>query len=623
MSRPLLLFVALCGVLSVVSAEHSRLLHRDLADAGHRDLEDYVVPEHKPTSAVKALNGYGSGVAVFDGKKTNNAIFSGAVMTGILGAGMLVLWMLFLLLQNCVCLKKTICKCCCCFWASFSPKHRSRSKIFITFMFLLVCILMLTSIKGRDSFHKGVDSVAKTMGMVETAFTSLDTSAGQMQTQGSTLGTDVPQLMCECGVTDDEKAACQNSPQAQQEFDDAFEEQKSGMQAGVEAYGAVGGVLKALTEPAVKMAQNFKKLFATQFKMAIDMLIGAVVAFAMLVCLFGMVSAWCLSKNSQNERKGCARLIPCKISSLLFGLTNLFGFVFLLLCLICVVVEASMSIYMADICAGVPEQNMILAVNDIRKQLGSTGKLDTAMADFFFTCQGTNPVAENFDRGKMEMKNVQKFIANMSTSMDCTGLIPINATIAAAVGTLGNLQAQVGCGSINPIVLQFTRSAICTHMVDGLYYLWPVQCVSGVLLLIALVMLSMVRLSFYPNPIVGVHPEAELIEVGGSDNEVVNFTGGQGAEGDEVTNWRSSSATSTPTGDPGALAIANMDFDGNGAIDATELAAATGVAPEQAAQQIAGADYDGDGQLTAEEINYAAELNAEEISSMPTAPANY
>jgi len=278
------------------------------------------------------------------------------------------------------------------------------------------------------------------------------------------------------------------------------------------------------------------------------------------------------------------------------------------LCLICVVVEASMSIYMADICAGVPEQNMILAVNDIRTTLGSTGELDTTMADFFFTCEGTNPVAENFEKGIEEMTNVQKLLANMSTSMDCTGLAPINATIAAAAGTLGNLKAQVGCGNINPIVLEFTRSAICTHMVDGLYYLWPVQCVSGVVLLIALVMLSMVRLSFYPNPIVGVHPEAELIE-GGENEMMTNFNGEQvpvPSDGAEAPKEGAAYAEQPAAADPGAQAIANMDADGNGAIDATELAAATGVAPEQAAEQIAGADIDGYGQLTAEEINQAA-----------------
>ena len=53
-------------------------------------------------------------------------------------------------------------------------------------------------------------------------------------------------------------------------------------------------------------------------------------------------------------------------------------------------------------------------------------------------------------------------------------------------------------------------------------------------------------------------------------------------------------------------AVAKMDTDGDGKVDATELAAATGVSTEDAAAIIETADQDGDGKLDAAELAAAS-----------------
>lgn len=228
-------------------------------------------------------------------------------------------------------------------------------------------------------------------------------------------------------------------------------------------------------------------------------------------------------------------------------------------------------------------------------------------ADFYFTCKGANPLSDPLSTGKATLNSTKHALKQLkdNVNFNCgSTLDPMTITLDAGIASMNNIEARLNCSSLNPIVTKFTRDAICKHMVDGLYYLWPVQAASAFLLLLALIVLSMVRLSFYPNPTKNIVPESEIFDGDANDNEMI--TSPEGQESCAADAYVTTNEDQPAAADPGSEAIANMDYDGNGAIDAGELAAATGVSEDQAAAQIAQADYDGDGQLTAEEINYAS-----------------
>ena len=68
-----------------------------------------------------------------------------------------------------------------------------------------------------------------------------------------------------------------------------------------------------------------------------------------------------------------------------------------------------------------------------------------------------------------------------------------------------------------------------------------------------------------------------------------------------------------------AEVVAAVDVDGDGKVDAAEVAAATGMTEAAASELIAKADADGDGKLSAEEI--AAVPVMAEVSAKAEVPA--
>jgi hypothetical protein len=59
------------------------------------------------------------------------------------------------------------------------------------------------------------------------------------------------------------------------------------------------------------------------------------------------------------------------------------------------------------------------------------------------------------------------------------------------------LKYAVDCKRQQAHILSVTRDAICTHMVDGFYFLWVVQAVAGIFLVCALIVLKLVQESFH------------------------------------------------------------------------------------------------------------------------------
>ena len=68
--------------------------------------------------------------------------------------------------------------------------------------------------------------------------------------------------------------------------------------------------------------------------------------------------------------------------------------------------------------------------------------------------------------------------------------------IKATNATFVQLASTISCASINPIILNITRAAMCTHAVSGFNTLWTFQAATGVFLIVALVLFKLVQATF-------------------------------------------------------------------------------------------------------------------------------
>jgi hypothetical protein len=78
--------------------------------------------------------------------------------------------------------------------------------------------------------------------------------------------------------------------------------------------------------------------------------------------------------------------------------------------------------------------------------------------------------------------------------------LALRKVIPDASAAMATVQYALDCPRVNDLLLTFTRDAVCTHMVDGLFFLWTVQAASGIFLLLALVITRLVMQAFHVEP---------------------------------------------------------------------------------------------------------------------------
>ena len=224
-------------------------------------------------------------------------------------------------------------------------------------------------------------------------------------------------------------------------------------------------------------------------------------AFAHVVCFFAILTTICMSKG-----KGC--LFGCKLSTLFGFFANLLGLVLLLLLASLITAEFVAAATVSDVCHGggaegiTPEDN-ILSMLD---KAGVDTEGPSNPLRYYMTCKGTNPLNQHFNTAvdgfntvdtqlvKFKEKALDTDVEGMKPSnvMTCS-IRPVRRFLSATNRTISTVRDDVvQCKPLNEIFLTLTREAFCGHLVDGLYALWVVQAVSGVLFVIGMVAFSMV-----------------------------------------------------------------------------------------------------------------------------------
>ena len=478
---------------------------------------------YKPSASVKKLHGYvGTSDENFNYKKTKDGVIK-VTGTGVALAVLALLsYYLFLFMQRCCgCLPKPLA---CCYKAQCGKNHHGPTKAFQILLFLLVGGLMCGSIKGRDSFHKASDTIGKALSGAGTSFDVMYGAAKDMGTTQVKNYNDATALLTTNSGSSSSPTyyACPFSGEGypgvngKNTWDSAMHNVvtpiKASLSAPITNIGNAATSMRALLHGQGKSMRDIAKFFKNDMKSGIDLGVGATVAFAVFVSLFGVLGTLCLTSNSGKQAKGCC----CNLSTLLIFLCNFFGFIFLILLIVFIAVELGVSTFLSDVCFITPES----AILTMMKEEGKVEASQMELLNYYMTCQGNNTLADKLGSATDNIAKLQTKLADVSM---CDAKL-FQDTLPMTLNSAGVLLSQLSCPHINGLFKQFTQDAVCTHLVDGLYFLWTVQAASGVLLLVALYSMALVQQSFYAETTSGkVQPEL----AGPADGQ---YYGGDGAD---------------------------------------------------------------------------------------------
>lgn len=479
--------------------------------------------KYTPSASVKTLHGYTGSPPTFDFDKTKDNVFRVVATAVALAVLALLSYYMFLLLQRCTGCCPTFLRCC--YKASCGKKNHGMIKIFQVFLFVLVGGLMCGSIKGRDSFHKGMDSVSAALGELADMFESMDGAATAMETtqvkgfrDGITFlqSTEFSQAAKDNPDAASNSLACVACPypgilpapatttaQAKGVWDDEVHAKITGyasaLSGPVDGLETAANAMTSLMDGQAATMREAADTFADpKVKDYVTMAVAATVAFAVFVSIFGVVGTLCLSNNSKKHGK-C-----CNLSTLLIAICNFFAFIFLLLIIIFIAVELGISASFSDMCFNPPNENILQTMKE-ENVLKSLGANATKQLEYYMTCP---PEANNDMEDQLNTALAQ--LTNLGTELDkltTCDIAQIAAVIPQVVESTRVLVRNLGCLRIMNIFKLFTEDALCTHLVDGLYFLWTVQAASGVMLLAALFSMALVQQAFYEDSGAAVAPE--------------------------------------------------------------------------------------------------------------------
>jgi hypothetical protein len=413
---------------------------------------------------------------------------------------------LYLLFVFCQCFCKPVK---CCYKKSLDPDHTTRAKVVQTFLFLIFGGLMLATVKGRDSWHQATDIVADTLSDTADLFTQMETASIDMNTQSIQFNTALMGLTGGCDA--DSCDACRYSGQTgtdkatwEQAARDNF--MGAGDNAGVaEKIGAFidqfkngATQLKTRLGGTAQQLREISEAVGDDGKTWVDIILVAMLVPGVLVLVIGLLGTWCL--HAKKTSKGC-----CSTSTFLMFFAQIFGALYVIMLIIFVAFGAGGSVLFAEVCnQPVPETALIEVLQEDNmatgKPLLKPEDFDVPTLDYYLTCP---PGAPNKleDQVRLAGAGVRQLGDELKkTGNDDCDFSPLNAVVPDATRAVGAVQAAVTCPNINALLLRFTREGVCTHMVDGMYFLWTVQAACGVFLIFALVMMRLVQQTFHNQP---------------------------------------------------------------------------------------------------------------------------
>jgi hypothetical protein len=458
---------------------------------------------YEASATVKTLHKYmkasGRVDEEYDPLKTAEAAASVGAVGVVSGVVLVLFYGLFVFLQKC-------CKRCkCCYHAHLSEKHHCRAKIIQTLVFFIFAGLLCGSVKGRNSFHKAADVLAPALSKTGALFSEMEAGAVGMTASSAQFDAGFTALTAcsptKCGACPWPGDEAKNGREADWDKSartlligsDSNGGAAATMAPQIATYKEQGAKLFKMLEGQGAQMQTMSNAMAKDGKAFIDAFVGITIAFGFLVALLGTVGVWRLGAKSA---KGI-----CHSSNLFLILAQILGMLLVMLLIVLVAVQATASAALGEVCyQPVPETALIdtLAENvevfgAFELQVLKKDAFDVPTLMYYMTCNGTNALGVKLDSA---IDQVTGLGPELRRVQECDTLA-LRKIIPGASSSVANVQYALDCPRVNDLLLTFTRDAVCTHMVDGLYFLWTVQAASGVFLILALGIMRLVVQGFH------------------------------------------------------------------------------------------------------------------------------
>ena len=317
------------------------------------------------------------------------------------------------------------------------------SRLILFIFAALMLVMMACSFVGYTNFMEGVDGVADNSGKLKKIINRLKDSSGDLSSQGVRF------------VTQTEKADC--SPDI---LSKALTNSATVFDTYADMYSSVLPDAKSLS-----MIQN---IFAEKVPDYVKYFLGfafALTAVAFLLTLFGL----------------------CCKSAALLNLASLVGIITLLLLILTVAFELTMSVMFADFCYYGPNQAVYeMAWNYKERTAG--------VVRYYTICDGTNPLDIALNKTIIALGNIKN--ATRNSALSCQDTVAENAIksiSAEATITTPNLTSTQECERINGIYYDMVDNVLCDKTVQGLWQLWATHMAAAAIIYINLFFTSFVK----------------------------------------------------------------------------------------------------------------------------------
>jgi len=343
--------------------------------------------------------------------------------------------------------------CACCRKEAGCGPQLSRLILFI--MVVLMAGLTLCSYVGYVHFVAGVDGVVENLNSIKDTVTTLDTLAGDLSGYGETMSTAAPNTGCTTGVDQV-----------------IIEANTLGFSTAAAAFDA------ALLSPGDFSAtlDIMRDTVAANVKIAL----AFVAALACVTAVFNIFGNMCKS-------------------STFFNFSSLIGVLLLLLLIVLVGFEMSLSVYFADFCVANDDNNRAIRVMANSTLGGEPGRV----VSYYLTCSGANPLNTHIDTATGALDDITTVTTHWDGgSATCSGTSAMNSMKTAigstsvedsAYGTVSAITDAFDCSNIQPYYNELIQTALCQDVVVGLYELWATHIAAACLLYMALFFTSHVK----------------------------------------------------------------------------------------------------------------------------------
>ena len=316
---------------------------------------------------------------------------------------------------------------------------------FILFIFATAMLVMMAcSFVGYTNFMSGVEGVANNAASLKKLVARLEDGAQDLSNQGTRF------------VTQTQKADCTNST-----YDEMMTKSAEVFNNYADSYSKI--------IPESRSLIRIRDVFSDIVPEYVTYFLGfafSLAAVGFLLTIFGL----------------------CCKSAALLNFASFIGIVTLLLLILTISFELTMSVMFADFCYYGPNRAVYEMSMNYQPRTAN-------VVQYYTICDGTNPLQTMLNKTSVALGNIKNATRHIKVdNCDEEGAYQqIKITSVEATSTIANLTSAQDCDVVNDIYFDMVDEVLCDKTVQGLWQLWATHMAAAALMYINLYFTSFVK----------------------------------------------------------------------------------------------------------------------------------